>query len=77
VEWSTVDDWSTVIPLLPVTTVEGDLVWFMRCQMRTLRHVQSRERITQFRSLPVSAIWISNTATPRESQPPLPHAAKP
>lgn len=57
-EWETEVDWREVIPLLPVVTVEGDLVWFKRCQMRVLKSWLG-DRTKQFRSLPVSAIWRS------------------
>lgn len=57
-EWETEVDWRDTVPLLPVITVEGNLVWLKKCQVRTLKS-WTGDRRKQFRSLPVSAIWPS------------------
>lgn len=57
-EWETEVDWREVTPLLPIVTVEGNLVWFKRCQMRVLKNWLG-DRTRQYRSLPVSSIWPS------------------
>ena len=48
--WRVVDDWKTGIPILPVVTVEGSIVWFKRCQVRILQN-HLGERHTQWRVL--------------------------
>jgi len=60
-EW-TAGDWQTVRPWFPVITVEGDFVWLRKCQVRVLRHVHfpyaPRNFDIQYRSLPISDIWM-------------------
>lgn len=61
--WRTVEGWKIVVPIIPVITVEGDFVWFKKCQRRKLqqrwddgydclRDIRSRY---QYRRFPVSA----------------------
>jgi hypothetical protein len=56
--WEQIEDWEVVYPLLPVITVEGNIVWFKRCERRILRNDMTRERLRQYRVLPVSNIWM-------------------
>lgn len=61
IAWKQIGPWETVRPWLPVITVEGDFVWFRKCQHRVLMHYLAPHVfpsfISQFRSLPVSPIW--------------------
>lgn len=65
--WDQITDWEVVVPILPVVTVEGQVVWLRRCQMRMLKERGGYRRSRQFRVLPVSDIWINEHR--KEPQP--------
>jgi hypothetical protein len=60
----TPDEWKPCVPLLPVITIDGALVWLRRCEYRKLRylykdgydHLRDIRSCTQFRRAPSESL---------------------